>query len=98
MVLGEKDFAWQENGTDLSESSTMKRRLSSLAGIEIRLCSLGRRCASMCEIFCSFSVGPYKGCLPPPKRMNFRKSSKGEGVIFNPKIYVAKFGPLNGAI
>ena len=27
-----------------------------------------------------------------PKRMIFRKSSKGEGVIFNPKIYVAVFG------
>ena len=27
-----------------------------------------------------------------PKRMNFRKSSKeGEGVIFNPKIYIADF-------
>ena len=33
-----------------------------------------------------------KGCLPPPKRMNFRKSSKrGGGGIFNPKIHVADF-------
>ena len=31
-----------------------------------------------------------------PKRMNFRKSSKGgEGVIFNPKIYIADFGNFN---
>ena len=28
------------------------------------------------------------------KRMNFRKSSKGRGVIFNPKIYIADFGHL----
>ena len=26
--------------------------------------------------------------------MNFRKSSKGRGVIFNPKIYIADFGHL----
>ena len=34
-----------------------------------------------------------------PKRMNFRKSSKGGGgvVIFDQKIYVADFGPLNRA-
>ena len=33
-----------------------------------------------------------KGRIPLPKRMNFRKSSKGGGgVIFNPKIYVADF-------
>ena len=33
----------------------------------------------------------HKGRLPLPKRMNFRKSSKGGGVILNPKNYVAKF-------
>ena len=27
-----------------------------------------------------------------PNGMNFRKSAKGGGVIFNPKIYVADFG------
>ena len=34
-----------------------------------------------------------------PKRMNFQKTSKGAGggVILNPKIYVADFGPLNRA-
>ena len=35
-----------------------------------------------------------------PKRMNFRKSSKGRGgerVILIPKVYVAGFGPLNRA-
>ena len=31
--------------------------------------------------------------MGPPKRMNFRKSSKeGGGVIFNPKIYTADVG------
>ena len=40
-----------------------------------------------------------KGSLPPPKRMNFWKSSEeGREIIFNPKIYIAKFGPLNRAI
>ena len=29
--------------------------------------------------------------------MKLRKSSKGGGVIFNPKIYIADFGPLNRA-
>ena len=43
-----------------------------------------------------------KGCLTHPKRMNFWKSSEGGevggggGVIFNPKIYIADFGPLIG--
>ena len=37
-----------------------------------------------------------RGRMAPPKRMNFRKSSKGggDGVISNPKIYIADFGPL----
>ena len=36
--------------------------------------------------------------IPLPKRTNFRKSSKGGGgVISNPKIYFADFGPLNRA-
>ena len=32
----------------------------------------------------------YEGCVTVPKRLNFRKISKGgeEGVIFNPKIHV----------
>ena len=38
-----------------------------------------------------------KGSPARPKRMNFRKSSKGGGVISNPKIYIADFGPLNRA-
>ena len=39
-----------------------------------------------------------KGCPAPLKRLNFRKNSEGGGgVIFNPKIYIAKFGPLNRA-
>ena len=38
-----------------------------------------------------------KGRMAPPKRMNFRKSSKGWGLISNPKIYIAKFGPFNRA-
>ena len=29
-----------------------------------------------------------------PNRMNFRKNFKGGVVIFNPKIYIADFGPL----
>ena len=29
-----------------------------------------------------------------PNQMNFRKKSKGGMVIFNPKIYIANFGPL----
>ena len=29
-------------------------------------------------------------------RMNFRKSSKGGGVIFKPKNCIADLGPLNG--
>ena len=31
------------------------------------------------------------GCLTTPIRMNFRKSSEGGGVIFNPKNYIADF-------
>ena len=38
-----------------------------------------------------------KGRMASPKRMNFRKSSRGGGVIFNPKNYIADFGPLNRA-
>ena len=39
-----------------------------------------------------------KGRMEIPKRMFFRKSSKrGGGVISNPKIYIADFGPLNRA-
>ena len=34
--------------------------------------------------------------MTQPKGMNFRKSSKGGWVIFDPKTYVADFGPLNG--
>ena len=30
--------------------------------------------------------------MAAPNRMNFRRSSKGEGGHFNPKIYVADFG------
>ena len=37
-----------------------------------------------------------KGRMASPKRMNFRKSSRG-GVISNPKTYVADFGPLDRA-
>ena len=33
-----------------------------------------------------------KGRVPLPNQMIFGKSSKGWGVIFNPKIYVADFG------
>ena len=33
----------------------------------------------------------------PHFQMNFRKSSEGGGGIFNPKIYIAEFGPLNRA-
>ena len=37
-----------------------------------------------------------KGRVTLPKRMNFQKNSKrGGGIIFNPKIYVADFGPFN---
>ena len=36
-----------------------------------------------------------KGRMAVPNRMNFQKSSKGVWVIFNPKIYLAYFGPLN---
>ena len=32
-----------------------------------------------------------KGKTAVPNQINFRKSSKGGGVIFNPKIYVADF-------
>ena len=32
------------------------------------------------------------GRVTLPNRMIFRKTSKGEGVIFNPKIYIADFG------
>ena len=38
----------------------------------------------------------HKGRTAPPKRMNFRKNSKG-GIISNPNIYIADFGPLNRA-
>ena len=44
--------------------------------------------------------GNLKGSLPPPKRVNFRNSSKGVGVggvISNSKVYIAQFGPLNRA-
>ena len=37
------------------------------------------------------------GRIAIPKRTNFWKSSEGGGVVSNPKIYVAKFGPLNRA-
>ena len=30
--------------------------------------------------------------MAAPNRMNFQKSSKGGGIIFNPKIYAADFG------
>ena len=33
----------------------------------------------------------------PPKQMNFRKNSKGGGIISNPKIFIADFVPLNRA-
>ena len=36
--------------------------------------------------------------MDAPNRMNFRKSSKGGGVIFNPKIYVVDFGNFKQAI
>ena len=36
-----------------------------------------------------------KGRVTVPKRMNFQKSSEGGGVISNPKINIAEFGPLN---
>ena len=36
-----------------------------------------------------------KGRVRLTDLMNFRKSSERGGVIFNPKIYIAKFGPLN---
>ena len=40
-----------------------------------------------------------KGRMGLPKRINFWKSSKeGGGVIFNPKIYNADFGPLHRAL
>ena len=32
------------------------------------------------------------------KTDEFSEKSEGGGVIFNPKIYIAKFGPLNRAI
>ena len=35
------------------------------------------------------------GRVSVPKRMIFWKSSKGEVVIFNPKIYIEDFRPLN---
>ena len=40
-----------------------------------------------------------KGRVALPKRMSFRKSSKGRGagvVIFNPKIYIVDFVPIQG--
>ena len=40
-----------------------------------------------------------KGRVVARKWMNFRNSSKGGGgVIFNPKIYIADFRPLNEAL
>ena len=38
-----------------------------------------------------------QGQVTVPKRMNFQKSSKGGGMggHFNPKTYIADFGPLN---
>ena len=39
-----------------------------------------------------------KGRVALPNRMNFRKSSKGGGHIFNPKIYIPDFGPLYRAL
>ena len=39
----------------------------------------------------------YKGRVALPNRMSFRKSAKGgAGVIFNPKIDIADFGPIKG--
>jgi len=38
-----------------------------------------------------FGYLPY-GRVAIPNRMNFRKSSEGRGVIFNPKSYTAGFG------
>ena len=35
-----------------------------------------------------------KGWVTLPNQMNFRKSSKEGRVIFNPKIYIADFGPF----
>ena len=46
-----------------------------------------------CQVFITFHDS--EGRVRVPKWMNFRKTSKGGGeVIFNPKIYIADFGPL----
>ena len=39
----------------------------------------------------------YKGRIPLTNQMNFWKSSKKGGVIFNPKIYLADFGNFKQA-
>ena len=40
----------------------------------------------------SHTLSQAKGRVAVPKQMNFRKSSKGGGLIFNPKIYIADLG------
>ena len=49
-------------------------------------------------IFPFFGGNFSKGQVALTKQMNFRQRSKGgRGVVFNPKIYVTDFGPLNRA-
>ena len=54
-----------------------------------------------CELMCDDCVTADEnfddeGRVWLPNRMNFRKSAKGErGFIFNPKIILQIFGPLN---
>ena len=60
-------------------------------------------CRSRCHCTSEKQRPKIANCVPSKGRvrltdpMNFRKSSERGGVIFNPKIYIAKFGPLNRA-
>ena len=47
---------------------------------------------SLNSIYLFISMFRCKGRVALPNRMSFRKSAKGEGVIFNPKVSIANFG------
>ena len=46
----------------------------------------------MVIIMITITTTTTKGRIPLPNRMNFWKSAKGEGIIFNSTIYIADFG------
>ena len=74
--------------------------LSTLSSVSHTLQKVDRQ-NSLCKPEVSFKKSKHnaftyfpEGRVRPSNRFNFRKSAKGGGVIFNPKIYVADFRNL----